>query len=258
MSYPDFPPEILDSIVDFLCGETEALRQCCLVSKSWVPRTRKHLFAVVDFCSLDDIEAWKKTFPDPSYSPAHYTHSLTVYDSKNISIPTFPRLVRLEVNESAVSRPGLSLQMNLAPFYKVPPTLKSLFITTSFALPLSQVFNLIHSFPSLEDLSLIGEEVEINYNHPDDPHTAVPSSPSPPFTGILDLCLFRGIAGTARRLLNLPNGLHFQKLRLRWYKRGDLRYVVELVMACSRTLEFLELTYVPEGAASFRWTNRLS
>ncbi|KAF9645264.1 hypothetical protein BDM02DRAFT_3073690, partial [Thelephora ganbajun] len=43
------PPEILDYIVDLLHDEPETLKQCCLVSKSWVSRTRKHLFANVEF-----------------------------------------------------------------------------------------------------------------------------------------------------------------------------------------------------------------
>ena len=255
MARPDLPPEILDSIVEFLYGETKALRQCCLVSKSWIPRTRKHLFAVVDFSSLDDIEAWKKTFPDPSNSPAHYTRDLEVYCSEVISIPTFPCLVRLRVHDTTIPPSGLRSQMNLAPFYEVSPALKSLFLATPFVLPLSKVFNLIRSLPSLEDLTFIGEADEINYN---DPYTVVPSPPSPQFTGTLNLCLFGGIAGTARRLLGLPSGLRFRVFHLRWHKREDLGHIVDLVTACSRTLEFLELTYTQEGTVPFRRTNRLS
>ncbi|KAF9644805.1 hypothetical protein BDM02DRAFT_3066647, partial [Thelephora ganbajun] len=43
------PPEILDYIVDFLHDTPETLKQCCLVSKSWVSRTRKSLFADIEF-----------------------------------------------------------------------------------------------------------------------------------------------------------------------------------------------------------------
>jgi len=46
------PPEILDLIVDHLHDEPTALKACCLVSKSWVPRTWNHLFALVEFCVL--------------------------------------------------------------------------------------------------------------------------------------------------------------------------------------------------------------
>ena len=255
---------MLDSIVEFLYGETETLRQCCLVSKSWVPRTRKHLFALIMFPRPDAIEKWKRAFPDQSNSPAHYTHTLVVscpraitpeYAAEGGLISTFSRLVRLEVNKSTDPGPGPDLEMNLTPFYKIPATLKSLSVATPFALPLSQVFNLIRFLPSLEDLSLIGEEVETNDNDPDDLCGIVPSPTSPAFTGVLYLYMFRGIGGTARRLVNLPNGLHFWRLQLKWYGREDIRYVVDLVTACSGTLELLELTYIPEGATSFCWTN---
>ncbi|KAF9644347.1 hypothetical protein BDM02DRAFT_3103092, partial [Thelephora ganbajun] len=47
--HPYLPPETLDYIVDFLHDNRETLEQCCLVSKSWVPRARKHLFADIKF-----------------------------------------------------------------------------------------------------------------------------------------------------------------------------------------------------------------
>ncbi|KAF9642569.1 hypothetical protein BDM02DRAFT_3078319, partial [Thelephora ganbajun] len=52
------PPEIFDYIVDFLHDTPETLKQCCLVSKSWVPRTRKYLFADIEFFTESDLEAW--------------------------------------------------------------------------------------------------------------------------------------------------------------------------------------------------------
>jgi len=38
-SNPYLPPEILDYIVDLLHNSPNALKECCLVSKSWIPRT---------------------------------------------------------------------------------------------------------------------------------------------------------------------------------------------------------------------------
>jgi len=70
MSNPHLPPEILDYTVDFLHDKPATLKQCCLVSKSWVPRTRGHLFASISFDFILDIEAWKKTFSNPENSPA--------------------------------------------------------------------------------------------------------------------------------------------------------------------------------------------
>ena len=43
MPPPDLPGELLDHTVDHLYDARVTLKSCCLVSKSWVPRTRKHL-----------------------------------------------------------------------------------------------------------------------------------------------------------------------------------------------------------------------
>ena len=78
MSNPYLPPEMLDHIVDLLHKDSEALTQCCPVSKSWIPRTRKHLFADVRFHEIEDVQSWKKIFPDPTNSPAYYTKTLYI------------------------------------------------------------------------------------------------------------------------------------------------------------------------------------
>ena len=49
------------------------------------PRTRRHLFAEVDFPSAKRLESWKKTFPDPSTSPAHYTKVLVIGGTKVVT-----------------------------------------------------------------------------------------------------------------------------------------------------------------------------
>ena len=259
---PDLPSEILDLITDFLYDEPETLRQCCLVSKSWIPRTRKHIFTTVAFHTDYDLQAWKKAFQDPSKSPAHYTQDLAIWCPGTITeadgadggwIPTFSRLVRLKVQGPWGSHDGSGL--DLAPFRKVPSTLKSLLVT-SFPFPLSQFFNLIGSLPLLEDLSLVGSVDHINDYDPD-PYTFVPSSSPPPFTGLPDLRLNEGNEDAANQLLNMPNGLHSRGLRLQWFKWELPRYVMQLVTACSDTLELLDVTCMGKGAASFCWNGHL-
>jgi hypothetical protein len=84
MSNPRLPPEILDYIVDLLHNEPWWLQRCCLVAKSWVPRTRKYLFNKIYIASLDDLEAWWKVFPDPNSSPGHYTRTLFFFSVRSI------------------------------------------------------------------------------------------------------------------------------------------------------------------------------
>ena len=99
---PYLPPEILDHIVDLLHDNRETLKECCLVSRSWVPRTQEHLFAHVEFKSEPDYDKWKKAFPDPIGSPAYHAHTLTVDGSLRGAedggwIQSFSRVERLIV-----------------------------------------------------------------------------------------------------------------------------------------------------------------
>ena len=103
---PRLPPEISDYIVDLLHGEQEVLKRCCLLSKPWIPRARKHLFGRIQFDRPADVYAWKKAFPDPASSPGYHTHSLfigcvdiiTVADAEESSwIRAFPNVARLIV-----------------------------------------------------------------------------------------------------------------------------------------------------------------
>ena len=252
MPNPYLPPETLDYITDLLHDESETLKECCLVSKSWGSRTRRHLFAHVQFSSAYRLDSWKTVFPDPANSPAYHTHTLSIGCVQFIEkadaeeggwIQTFSRLERLIVN-----CPWMNFdptEISLAPFHKFSSTLKSLHVT-SLLLPLSQIFSLIYSLPLLEDLSLIGRDTSaVDDDKLDAPSTIVPQT-SPPFTGTLKLPLYLGMTNTARRLLDLPNGLHFRKLEFSWHDTV-LQWMVRLVVACSDTLECLDVTYYPDG-----------
>ena len=242
------PPEILDYIVDFLQDDPETLKQCCLISKSWVPRTRKYLFAVVSFYNPDDIEAWEKAFPDPSNSPAHHTHTLFISYFKAVGttesakygwIQGFSRVVRFEVEGSIDGDLGICL----APFYN---TLKSLRVS-SHSIPHSQVVDLMYHLPLLEDVTLFGFESKL-----DKPQIIGPPSTSAALTGTLELRLMWGIPRTIRRLLGLPNGLHFRKLTL--FSHGaEGCSVGKLVDACSDSLEYLDVGLGMGGVISFRF-----
>jgi hypothetical protein len=56
---------MLDNVIDCLHDTRDALKNCCLVSKSWIPRTRKHLFATIAFTTTKRLQSWEETFPDP-------------------------------------------------------------------------------------------------------------------------------------------------------------------------------------------------
>ena len=157
---PYLPVESLDHVADLLHDTECSLRNCCLISKSWVPCTRKHLFADIKIRSEDHLRPWNETFPDPSTSPAHYTktlyvgcpHVITATDTELDGwITGFSSVVHLGVadRESSIAE----LTVSLVPFHGFSPVIKSLRVAF-FIIPSSRVFNLIISFP-LEDLTVV-------------------------------------------------------------------------------------------------------
>ena len=247
MPIPSLPPEILDSIIDLLRDEPETLKECCLVAKSWIPCTRKHLFADIQFSSIDDLRLWKKTFPDSANSPAHHTRTLfiscaeadvAVNEGENGWIQAFSGVTSLGLDSYSGF---IGPQVSLIPFHKFLPTLKSLH-AHSLLLPFPQLFTFVLSYPLLEDLTVAGVDFGGD-NDNDDIHessAAIPSTP-PPLAGTLHLEIARGIGNTVRRLLGLPTGLHFRKLVFWWSHAKDFPWIMELLIRCSNSLECLDV-----------------
>ena len=260
MSNPDLPAELLDHTVDLLQDDTDALKSCCLVSKSWISRARRHLFADVKLNSPVRLEAWKNAFPNPSTSPACYAKTLRIRFLVEVPvtdaqeggwIPTFSRVEHLEVGTGSMTTP-------LVLFHGFSPKMKSLRVST-ISLPFSRIFNLIFSFPFLEDLSidaLYGSGPEDDLQ--DQLATTRPSS-LPPFTGSLNLFIFGGSYRIASQLLALPGGLRFRELRLN-LTNESVSSSIALVEECSSTLESLEINCHVRGMSvpqphSHRWLN---
>ena len=242
------PPELLDHIIDHLHGDPTALKACCVVAKSWVPRARSHLFARVKFDAINKptFEQWMKTFPDPSDSPAHHTRKLTVcgipvVTSPDVDIGDWIRSFRNLVDLCLDCRVWKDRDEALIPFYGLSPTVRSLSLTYT---PV-EVFDLVCSFPLLEDLALIGIV-------PRDTVGRCTQASSPKLTGSLSL---KSSAGVIGRLLDLPNGLHFTKVVL-YFLGEDTRSAMDLVSRCSGTLESLAFHY--RSAHTFPSTSTIS
>jgi hypothetical protein len=240
------PLEILDLIVGFLHDEPDALKACCLVSKSWVHRTRRYLFAHVEFSFKYPIKLWKRTFPDPSNSPARYTRSLSIRTSQISTsvdagaggwIHTFSGVVRLHVDISGDNR---DRGVTFSSLRGLSPTLKSLRLVSNMVPPPSETFGLVCSFPLLEDLALLffitGTEVD---------RWSVPST-SPKFTGCLELATICGFRPNTHQLLKLPSGLHFSKIIVSCFSR-DNELATDLISKCSGTLECLSVCSYDAG-----------
>jgi len=250
MPNPSLPPEILDYIVDLLQGNSKPLKECCLVSKSWILRTRKHLFAEVRLDAEEDLISWKEIFPDPTTSPAHHAetlyvgclHVVTPADADASGwIAGFSRVVNLKLD--AYNAYLENAEAFLVPFHGLSPTIKSLSVYLA-VLPPSQLLNLILSFPLLEDLTLIGDDPSTrNIDGPDGLSTIIQPSNPPALTGSLELHLGVRIRPIVHRLLSLPGGVHFQDLTLTACDEEDHLLVVALLEECSYTLESLDICY---------------
>lgn len=232
------PQEIVDHIIDHLQDEPRTLSACCLVSKAWIQRTRKYLFAKVKFHPFRrHIKQWRRTFLDPANSPAHNTRILSIPQPHLIAavhidtLLTFCGVIRLDVNTDLMN----DIRSSLIPLHGFSPVLRSLHLTFA-SLPNSEIFNLVYSFPLLEDLTLVSRASRYGR-----PAWNIPST-SPRFTGSLELHLREGIYRTVYQMLDLPNGLHFTSIAVQWFSDRDVEATMRLVSRCSNTLESLSIT----------------
>ena len=242
MSDAVLPPELLDYILDLLHNEPETLKRCCLVTKSWVPRTRRYIFADIGFYSSRSLKSWSNTFTDPTNSPALHVRTLAFdcypEELKGADwIRSFSSVVHLRLT----GHPILSFPL----FHGFARNLKTLYVRfIEFSCP--ELFNFIYSFPLLENLSLHSERVL-----EDDENDFHNLKTSPLLTGSLKLVSFGGLGSAPRYLLSLPNGLRFRELMFSLIQEDDLRWIKELVLGCSDTLECLDVKYKWSGTYNF-------
>lgn len=250
MSRP-FPPELLDHIVDNLHDQRAGLLACGVVSKSLVPRTRRHILAHVEFIGDESpIESWMKAFPDPSNPPAHYTQSLAIIGTQFVIaagtvtgagrwIHAFHNVVHLSVDT-----PNLQLendaQISLVPLHGLSPTAKPLHMCSAY-LP-----HTVFSVSCAPFLSLkISLWTVLPKFRPEEWETPLTS---PRLTGSLGLYVVtEGISLLIHRLLGLSSGPNFRKVVLSCVREEDFRATMDLVSRCSGTIESFNVTDCTQG-----------
>ena len=251
MTPPHLPVESLDYILDFLHDSRGTIESCCLISKSWIPRTRNILFADVAFNSPEKLQSWKNTFPDSSTSPAWYTRSLFIMFPQVITavdaeeggwITAFSRVVRLKVDTEDAMVNDL---VSLIPLHGFSPVVKFFHAIISCHHS-SPIFDLVLSFPSLMDLSTISDCSLAFHNDAFDRESLL-TQPSSRLSliGSLSLSVRRGMHPIAPRLLTLQGGLRFRRLKLTCFYVGDFSLATKLVGSCRSTLEDLEVECSP-------------
>ena len=244
---PFLPPEILGLIFDNFRDERTTLGVCCLVSKSWTPSARRHLFFQINL-SQKLIELWIKAFPDPSNTPAHHTRVLSLSGSAAVNtagtnvlawVRAFCNVVCLRIAAVRWTPGGVSL----VPFHGFFPALTSFSVDHSY-IPPSEILGLICSLPLLKHLDLRPLPIK------DTTVTYERKTPStlPELTGILHLG-GKSVRSVACGLSSLPNRLRFTKIVLMCHVY-EAHLVSDLVLKCCDTLESLSIGYFSTFSAS--------
>lgn len=223
MPYPRLPSEMLDDVVDNLRDAGRGnFKNCCLVSKSWVHRARKHLFFHVAFSKAGDLESWQATFPDPSTSPARYAKHMSVgcpqaaaatYGEGSF-ISNFFHVLRLDVHLDERETPSAHVSRPRRPAVGV--------------FPASCIFNLITSFPHLEELNATNFAPD-----GDNRSDGRPAPNLPPSMRTVCLNSIEGIGPIANRILSPPGSLHLSSLELTLHSKEDVDLAAALVERCS-------------------------
>ena len=155
------PPPGGDHVVDHLYDTEDALRNCYLVSKSWTPRTRKHLFANIWFPTAERLQSRRESSQilqpllrvtltlcsSITFGPSRLRTRKRVAGSEffRVSCAWRGHEVEPDFGESATT---------FVPFHGFSLAIKSLCVAAP-ALSPSQIFDLIASSPLLEDLAMI-------------------------------------------------------------------------------------------------------
>ena len=243
------PPEITDEILDHLVADSgfgdydsslvqRSLRSCSLVSKSFVPSCRRHLFHTITF-TMPDLFKWIKTFPVPEESPAYYVKDLRFSLGAHFGgpkefvehTPWFTNAEKLTVTVDTAFRP-----IDIPFFARLPQSPTSL---TMEALSCQNEFvhmlDVMAQLPNLENVTVSGNFV-VRVGKPR-PATA----PRGRFGGELRIRNGQTEKSFVNLLLEVPTGLHFTKIHVH-PDCACLLQTVRLVEACCETL--VELTYM--------------
>ena len=227
---PRTPQEIVDEILDHLAADSDhrSLRLCALVSKSWVPSCRRHLFHTILF-TMRDMAQWLETFPVPEKSPAHYIRDLRMstggYDSSPEKFfeytPWFRNVERVTLLGDGRWIPTL---------WRLPHSVTSLTINTDEA-AFAQIQGIMTHLPNLDDLSLSGSPVPVDRRT----LAGIGTTLNGRFGG--QLRLLKGLVDKdiMNMLLEVPTGLHFTEMEV-CGTNECLLPTVRLAEACAKTL----------------------
>ena len=242
------PRDIIDEILDHLAADSgpsirtfrSHLRACALVSKSWIPPCRRHLFRTIYF-TLKDMKRWLETFPVPEESPAHYVRDLRFSIGKHDVArekffeyaPWFENVERMGLYGHGSYEP-----LWMPPVWRLPQSITSLTIRTD-TVTLTHLWAIMVQLPNLDELSLSGSLAAADGGK----LVGIGATLGGRYGGKLEL--YRLDAGSVvDMLLEVPTGLRFTHLEIRGTHECFLP-TVKLAEACSNSL--VKLSYIDDS-----------
>ena len=255
VTIPRTPQDVVDEILDHLATDSDfgSLKTCALVSKTWVPSCRRHIFHTVQFTPRD-VDRWFKTFPAPEESPARYVRDLRVCMGTFPYIPEkffehiwwFADVERISLLGYEGTPMGYTERLlpQWAPsLWRLPKSVTHLTINTG-VLTLLHVRGIMAQLPNLDDLSLIlvGPPAPVDRRELLGTGTVLEGR----FGG--KLSLHGGYVDTdaVDMFLEIPSGLHFTGIRISC-SREALPSAVRIAEASSSTLVKLTYTVISPG-----------
>ncbi|KAH9947527.1 hypothetical protein B0H21DRAFT_329760 [Amylocystis lapponica] len=160
------PPEVTDQIIDNLCGDSEALRQCALTCRAWRPRSQLCLIQDVTIGSRTGLKAFAAHLRGARCMS--YPHSLCLAQCNDSTMKAehqFVHLVPLVLPQVLESVKVIVIERINWDYFPPHPTFR--FIATQFPhvvsltlrdcsfCSLKELYTILSAFPSLLDLYLM-------------------------------------------------------------------------------------------------------
>jgi len=234
---PRIPLDIIDEILNHLpAGEagSGSLQACSLVSKSWIPSCRQHLFRVVNFTSKTMVNRWLIAFPVPEQSPAHHVRRLGIWLEAPGWVPEefFEHTPWFtNVRSIYLSGRGMAPKLHIPSHWRLPESVTSL--TVGYCrVTLVELRGIMARLPNLDNLALPALHIPPGRRELPGIGTVLKGRVG----GKLILHNIRcDSKGIMNMLLEVPTGLRFTEVEIDC-ARGCLPSVVTLVEACCKTI----------------------
>ena len=152
------PPELVDEIIDYLWDNVRALRACCLTHRTWLPRSRYHLFRSIRFRKYGIDASTLRSQPHIARCVREVTIEGDVYpEVTNSTLVDIGKVesLHLEANKTHWSDVQRGLCRSQLPCF---PRLKELTLQKVYFRSFAEMISTIRQYQRLNSLSLDFED----------------------------------------------------------------------------------------------------